>query len=85
MYRPLIDRIPGAVSAQGGVCPGVSAQEGVTVWHLMHAGIHPPATVDRMTDTCKNITLPQTSFAGGNNTFLFSCDSMEWITKYIQN
>ena len=26
---------------------------------------HPP--VDRMTDTCKNITLPQTSFAGGNN------------------
>ena len=23
--------------------------------------------VDRMTDTCKNITLPQTSFAGGND------------------
>ena len=26
---------------------------------------HPP--VNRITDTCKNITLPQTSFAGGNN------------------
>ena len=31
----------------------------------MHAGI-PPAPVNRMTDRCKNITLPQTSFAGGN-------------------
>ena len=27
---------------------------------------HPP-TVNRITDTCKNITVPQTSFAGGNN------------------
>ena len=32
---------------------------------------HPPGPgippVNRMTDRCKNITLPQTSFAGGNN------------------
>ena len=28
-------------------------------------GTHPP--VNRMTDGCKNITLHQTSFAGGNN------------------
>ena len=35
-----------------GVCPG-----GV---HGTHA-----STVNRMTDTCKNITLSQTSFAGG--------------------
>ena len=28
--------------------------------------------VDRMTDTCKSITLPQTSFPGGNNEFRFS-------------
>ena len=33
----------------GGVCWGVSAQ--------VHTGIHPP--VDRMTDACENITLPQ--------------------------
>ena len=26
-----------------------------------------PDPVNRMTDRCKNITLPQTSFAGGNN------------------
>ena len=25
----------------------------------------PPHSVNRMTDSCKNITLPQTSFAGG--------------------
>ena len=35
--------------------------------HVMHAGIHTHSpTMDRMTDTCKNITLPQTLFAGGN-------------------
>ena len=27
----------------------------------------PPSPVNRMTDWCKNITLPQTSFAGGKN------------------
>ena len=27
------------------------------------------ACVDRMTDACKNITLPQTSFSGGNRIF----------------
>ena len=33
----------------------------------LYAGIHTsPPSMDRMTDTCKNITLPQTSFAGGN-------------------
>ena len=32
----------------------------------MRWGRHPPP-VNRMTDRCKNITLPQTSFAGGNN------------------
>ena len=30
-----------------------------------HAGMPPP--MNRMTDRCKNITLPQTSFAGGND------------------
>ena len=31
-----------------------------------------PHPVNRMTDRCKNITSPQTSFAGGNNTlFVF--------------
>ena len=35
----------------------------------MHAAI-PPPLVNRMTDRCKNITLPQTSFADSNNNFL---------------
>ena len=30
-----------------------------------------PSPVDRMTDACKNITLPQTSFAGGNKWLYF--------------
>ena len=51
----------GALSAREGVCPrGVSAQ-GVCL-PPMHAGIHPP--VNRITDACENITLPQ---ADGNN------------------
>ena len=38
----------------------------------VHAGIHiRPPPVNRMTNRCKNITLPQTSFAGGNNNNLF--------------
>ena len=30
-------------------------------------GADPPPPVNRITDACKNITLPQTSFAGGKN------------------
>ena len=33
-----------------------------------HPGTRHLPPVDRMTDRCKHITLPQTSFAGGNNT-----------------
>ena len=42
---------------RGCVSPGVSTQG--CVWQT-------PPPVDRMTDTCKNITFPQTSFAGGS-------------------
>ena len=73
--------LPRGVSAQGGVCLGgtsciwcylygastptecqhqCSCLYGVT---QVRAGMRPP--VDGMTDGCKNITLPQTSFAGG--------------------
>ena len=46
----------------------------------LHAGIHTPCPIacldthipmNRMTDRCKNITLPQTSFAGGNYVAIF--------------
>ena len=38
-------------------------------WHtpLWHTPLAPP--VNRMTNRCKNITLPQTLFAGGNKVF----------------
>ena len=54
---------PGGVPAPGvylsqGMSGGVPAEGGVP------AQVLPP--VNRMTDMCKNITLPQTSFAGGN-------------------
>ena len=54
-------------SAQGGVClrgvyPGVSAL-GVCIPACNGAD----TPVNRVADRCKNITLPQTSFAGGKN------------------
>ena len=54
----------GGVFVRGGLlCPeGVSVQGGL--WGLCPGGDPPPA--DRMTDASENITLPQTSFAGGN-------------------
>ena len=54
----------------GGVCMG---------WGCMVLGGGIPACteadppVNRMTNRCKNITLPQTSFAGGNKMSLKSC------------
>ena len=48
--------LPRGVSAQGGVCPGgMSEQGGVCpgdVWQT-------PPPMNRMTNRCKNITLPQ--------------------------
>ena len=42
---------------QGGVCRGV----------VCHHALRQTPPVNRMIDRCKNITLPQTSFAGGKN------------------
>ena len=45
--------------------PPVDADPSV-MWPVMHTGKPtPPPPVDRMTHTCKNITLPETSFASG--------------------
>ena len=55
---------PGVVSTRhplGADPPGVGTPSEQTP----HGTRHPP--VNRMTNRCKNITLPQTSFAGGNN------------------
>ena len=50
---------PGDVHARGCTCQGWG------VYPSVQWGMHP--LVNRMTDRCKNITLPQTSFAGGNH------------------
>ena len=55
--------LPGGVPARGCTCLG-----GVPARGYLPAGYlprYPP--MNRMTDRCKNITLPQTSFEGGNN------------------
>ena len=55
----------GCARSRGGVPgPGVVSQ---------HALRHIPP-VNRMTNRCKNITLPQTSFASGNNVFYGRCN-----------
>ena len=51
----------GGVSAEGGVCPGVSDQ-GVClgVYPSMHRGRHPPTGGhNSLTHACENINLPQ--------------------------
>ena len=68
VYMPRGVYLPRGVPTQGVCLPG-----GVPAWGLYLprgrgylSRYSPP--VNRMTDRCKNITLPQTSFAGGNNT-----------------
>ena len=66
----------------GGCLPRGCLPGGVSAWVCLFGGLCPrgclprgkclpngctPHPVNRMTDRCKNITLPQTSFAGGKN------------------
>ena len=63
---PLSHRVNGPSLQEGVYIQGV----GVCIQgnlHPMGVGWDPLIPVNRMTDRCENITLPQTSFAGGNN------------------
>ena len=64
----------GKVSAQGGVYLGGVSQGGLSRGRMPRRvcipacnGADSPTPVNRITDRCKNINLPQTSFAGGKN------------------
>ena len=50
-------------ACRGACMPGSMHAWGVCAWVCVHHAR--PLPVDRMTDMCKNITFPQTSFAGG--------------------
>ena len=54
----------GRGSLSGGLCPEGSLSGESLSMRVSGGRPHPP--VNRMTDTSKNITFPQTSFAGGN-------------------
>ena len=54
-------------SARGGGLPTSLEADPLVMWPVMHAGKPTPTPVNRMTHRCKNITLLQTSFAGGKN------------------
>ena len=60
----------GVCSGSGGLCSGrgVSVQRGLSVRGWV-GGLcqEDPPPVNKMINRCKNITLPQTSFAGGKN------------------
>ena len=61
---PEVYLVPGGVLSPGGCLPrGVSAPGGLLLGGTWSGT--PP--VDRMTHASENITLPQTSFAGGND------------------
>ena len=62
----------------GGVCPTPPRCRPPVMWPVVHAGKPLPA-VNRMTDRCKNITLPQTSFAGGNEQWQALVTENPWV------
>ena len=80
MYLPRGVYLPrGGVPARGYLLGGVPTG-GVPAQVL-------PPPVNRITDTCKNITMPQTSFAGGKNVIVDCVRLVKFVTfdtmKYI--
>ena len=78
--------LPGGCTCPGGVPALVVYLLGdVPTWGVYLPGgctcpDTPPSPMNRMTDRCKNITLPQISFAGGNKEFLNPSGMLENLT-----
>ena len=60
-------------------CPGGVPDPGGCTWTRGGTCPGTPPPVNRMTDRCKNITLPQTSFADGNNGFYCT----KWVHLHL--
>ena len=73
------------VPARGCACPdgGVPARLGVPAKGGTCPGT-PSPPVNRMTDRCKNITVPRTSFAGGNKLTLLQRDILPKCIEHVQ-
>ena len=70
--------VRGGVS-KGGVCPGVCVSTGV--WVSQHAMAQTPLPpVNRITDKCKNITLPKLHLQAKINTEVFQLHVQELLT-----
>ena len=77
----------GGVSSEGGGSPpgdllwGVSSRRGIVV--SQHALRQTPSPVNRMTNRCKNITFPRTSFAGGKYEFYLVFVDTWYLIRHI--
>ena len=67
--------VPGGVPGLVGGVPGPGGCTWSQWVYLVPGGVRYPPPVNRMTNRCKNITLPQTSFAGGNKPKLNTINS----------
>ena len=77
---PTIDRPPGTRQPPGMQTPSgdlLTRHAGIANLQCM-LGYHPP--VNRITHMCKNITLPQTSIAGGNKKYQSSRMCTIWVS-----
>ena len=70
--------VPGGHTCWGHACPGACMPRFACMpgGHACHAC----CPVDRMTDMSKNISFPQTSFAGGNQACLMVCTLSKLIS-----
>ena len=64
----------------GYVCCGVCVPGVMRAWGCLPR--MPPPPVNRMTDTCEKVTMPQTSFAGGKYDGSVDLCVDEWILEF---
>ena len=88
-YLPACTVPEGGVPARGVYLPGgCTCPGGVPAWGGVPAHVLPPLPLwtEFLTHATENITLPQTSFAGGKNVYEYgSVESSSWVHHLIWN